>query len=182
MARMQDYARHFPPRPPAKPPRKPFPLFLLLLPLLAAVTFFAARYLIIQMQDVDEPSAAAVQSNSTAVALPVPTDDYDFYSTLTKEQAVRLNQDAPPQATHQRYYILVEHFAAYGKALARSEEIKQLDMGPKINIKVEPYSSQGELVFRVRIGPYASRLHMNAARGRLYDKEIPHRVLVRPKT
>ena len=182
---MQDYAQAFPPpRPPAKPPRRPFPLLLLLLPLLVVALFFAARHLMIQIQDGGERTTVVVRPNGTSVPPPAPPDDYDFYSTLTKEQAVRLDEDERPKPAQARnlYYILVEHFAAYGKASARAEEIRKLGMGQKIDIKVEPYSRQGDLVFRLRIGPYVSRAQINAARARLYEKEIPTRILVRSKT
>ena len=106
-----------------------------------------------------------------------PSSEYEFYKTLSEEEAeVIERQEIQPPPVQQEYFLLVEYFVSYDKALARSKELNTLKISP---IKIEPFGR--DIKFRLRIGPYLSRSKMNAARDILVHHEIPHRVIARQK-
>ncbi len=181
---MKDYANFPSSPPPGTGGRSRKPLFLLgALLLLALAVALIARHTLRRLATEEAVVLRAENASVAEIAPPLP-EDYQFYSQLTAEKPLRLDEGRPKDAEQQpaavpgsRFYILVEYFPVYAEASRRAREIKDLGMGDAIPIKTEPYLRDGTLVFRIRVGPYASRSAMNGARDNLYRVEIPHRIL-----
>ena len=107
-----------------------------------------------------------------------PREEYGFYNALLEEEPQlfdRRQQGTAPDKK-QSYSLLVEYFNSYDRAFVRSKELQELKVQP---VRVEPFAREGDLKFRIRVGPYTSRSKMNAMRDVLYHNDIPHRLHIK---
>lgn len=110
---------------------------------------------------------------------PPPREEFGFYNILIEEQPQLFDREQPVEIERQPlYFLLIEYFLSYDQAMSRSQDIARLNIEP---IAVEPYVREGEIRFRLRLGPYDSRSETNAVRDILYDNDLPHRVIVQEK-
>jgi len=150
------------------------PLFLLAIGLLVLAFYIFMP----SLGSLTKKVATTNQMQPEEEALPAPPrEEYDFYNILTDEQPQIFDRKQPIELEEQlSYSLLIEYFLSYDQALTRSQDLVQLKLEP---IKIEPYIREGEMRFRLRIGPYGSRSKTNAMRDILYDNDVPHRFVAK---
>lgn len=150
------------------------PSFLLAIGLLVLIFYIALPSLV----NLTKQVASTNQAEPKEEVLPSPpNEEFDFYNILTGEEPQLFDRQQPVEIEKQvSYSLLVEYFPSYHQAVTRSQDLAQLQLKP---INIEPYVREGELRFRLRLGPYSSRSKTNSMRDILYDNDIPHRVITK---
>ena len=151
------------------------PLFLLAVGLLVLAFYIFMP----PLESLTKGAATQNQAEFEEEILPAPPrEEFDFYNVLTDEQPQLFDRKQPIAVEEQQlsYSLVVEYFLSYHQALSRSQDLARLRLEP---IKIEPYVREGEIRFRLRLGPYSSRSQTNAMRDILYDNDVPHRLIAK---
>ncbi len=104
---------------------------------------------------------------------PPPESEYEFYNILAKEEPVRIERDDDNDvlaSSPNVYYVRVPGYKSYDRAISSAKQM--ISWGVLNQMKVEPYASNQQILFSIRIGPFTSRSRMNEQRDLLYDKDI----------
>ena len=171
---MRDYQKFEPENPKDSAPTIKLP-WLRIFSFVGVITLCLAAfgYLAYNWEKRRDLSSLETQVEHGNLPLPPDDEDYEFYTILDEEEPIRIQRDEEEevlQRSRNIYYVRVPGYTSFDEARARAKDM--LDWGIVGSMRVEPYSEQEKLLFRIRIGPFISRSDMNAQRDILYEKEI----------